>query len=402
MTLFKLLLLAFGPPLANWIVGRLWFRYRELLLSRLVFWAWLVMFMPAVILIITGVAHAVDQVIQMEHEDTPEGETLPAVFDWGRDDDKDDKASLPDAPAESTGYGMDFVDFDWVIGRGRYPLRASHYDPSLCYDANGRVIANTNCDSDPTTMASGDATFSWTGGKNGILASACANRPDLGWTIGSASQGTAGTRFTAGGSIYECRDTGGWIKCYDPGDYDPAIANAHASGYLLDQPEIAAISYCWVDLYSDPLVPYGQFVIDWSFGELVVDTAVSTPSGPLTMATAVKLLYMGSQPSQSQGWHPSVQPLPGAEDWAAGCGTPIYSPVPGKATVTYVGDDGLNVGTTMIVIEGAGGKVTLLHGDYTALQGSTVVGGVTQIGSEASNGNSSGCHSHVAPGPWSR
>ena len=303
-----------------------------------------------------------------------------------------DKTNLVD-DGRSSGYGMNFKDFNWVVGKGQYPLRASHYDPAL---------GGTNCNNDCSTMASGDATFSWTGGKDGIFASACANRPGLGWVIGNASQGTAGTRFTAGGNIYECRDTGGWIQCYDPGDYDPAIANAHANGYLLDQPEIAATSYCWVDLYSDPLVPYGQFVADWSFGELAVDTAVATPSESLDMATAVKLLYMGSLPHQSQGWHPSVQPLPGAEDWAVGCGTPLYSPVPGKATVTYVGDDGLNVGTTMIVIEGSGGMVTLLHGNYDVLVGSTVVGGVTQIGSEASNGNSSGCHSHVAHGPWSR
>jgi len=114
----------------------------------------------------------------------------------------------------------------------------------------------------------------------------------------------------------------------------------------------------------------------------------------LTIETAVKLLYVGAEPVMSQGWHRSVG-LPDGQDWTAGCRTPLYSPVPGVATVTHNGDDGLKIGNTMITVEGPGGKVTLLHGDYEALVGSQVVGGATRIGSEASNGKSTDCHSHV-------
>lgn len=369
MALTKLLLLAFGPPFINWLIGRFWFRYRELRLNKFVFVAWLVMFLPAVVLVVNGVAQAVD--IAQAQAGTHVA-VVPAAFTG--EQAPAGKAAAITAVANS---------FDWI--RQQYPLRGSHYDPAL---------GGTNCDHDCSVMASGDSTFSWAGGKDGVYASACANRPDLGWVIGSASKGTAGTRFTAGGKIYECRDTGGWIKCHKPGDYDPAIANAHAKGYLLDLPVIAEIDYCWVDLYDDPLVSYGHLIVDWQFGELAVDTAVAQASGPLTMETAVSLLYMGSERTMSQGWHSSVG-LPDAQDWTAGCRTPLFSPVPGVAKVTHNGDDGLSIGNTMITIEGPGGKVTLLHGNYDVLVGSTVVGGVTRIGSEASNGDSTDCHSHV-------
>lgn len=36
---------------------------------------------------------------------------------------------------------------------GEMEIWASVYDPAHCYDENGRVIRNINCDSDPTVMA---------------------------------------------------------------------------------------------------------------------------------------------------------------------------------------------------------------------------------------------------------
>lgn len=367
MALIKLLLLLFAPPVLNWLVGRFWETYRELRLHRFVFWAWVTAAAPAVLLIVTGVVQAVDQGMQLAEKERP-GETRPATFDWGNG--RNDEASLPDTPSESTSsFGVNFVGFDLVVGRGQYPLRPSYYDPSLCYDANGRVIANTNCDSDPTTMASGDKVADWVGGRNGIYASSCPRRPDMGWQHG--------TQFTMAGNVYECRDTGGWINCYQPGDYDPALKAT------------AEFAYCWVDVLGEPVAPYGGLITDWSFG-----TAVTVPIEPLTMETAVSLLYIGSDPEMSKGWHPSAG-LPDAQDWTAGCRKPLSSPVPGVATVTHNGDDGLGIGNTMITIEGPGGKITLLHGDYSAPVGSTVVGGVTRIGAEASNGESTDCHSHV-------
>ena len=75
-----------------------------------------------------------------------------------------------------------------------YPLRISWYDPSL---------GGTNCDSDCSTMASGDKVASWLGGRGGVYAAACP-RSD-GWHHGK--------RFELDGSVYECRDTGGWFNC---------------------------------------------------------------------------------------------------------------------------------------------------------------------------------------------
>lgn len=124
------------------------------------------------------------------------------------------------------------------------PLRVSHYNPKL---------GGTNCDHDCNTMASGDNTWSWTGGKNGVYAAAC---PPA-WPFG--------TRFSYGGATYECRDRGGWIQCYAPGERDKAITHAHSNGYLTSHPAIAETNYCWVDLYNTPPVGYGTLAYDWQF-----------------------------------------------------------------------------------------------------------------------------------------
>lgn len=88
-------------------------------------------------------------------------------------------------------------------------------------------------------------------------------------------------------------------------------------------------------------------------------------------------------------------------DVKAGCGATIYAPFTG--TITHNGLDGYNHvdsrgvvydQSTMIIIEGDGLEMTLLHGDYTPSAGSEVQQG-QPIGKEASHGWSTGCHSHI-------
>lgn len=116
---------------------------------------------------------------------------------------------------------------------GGHPLRVSHYDPSL---------GGTNCDSDCSTMASGQKVAAWVGGQNGIYAAACPTE----WPFG--------TRFKLAGKVYQCQDRGGWIKTRHAGEYDPAMG-----GFT------AAETYHWVDLLDTPPVPYGSLVHDWKF-----------------------------------------------------------------------------------------------------------------------------------------
>lgn len=112
-------------------------------------------------------------------------------------------------------------------------LSVSHYVPSQ---------GGTNCDGDCTTMASGDKVADWTIGKGGVYAAACPQE----WAFG--------TRFMLSGVVYECRDRGGYINCYDYGDYDPALK------------EPAKGQYCWVDLLNDSQgFGYGDLTSEWDF-----------------------------------------------------------------------------------------------------------------------------------------
>ena len=115
-----------------------------------------------------------------------------------------------------------------------YPLRLSYYDPSL---------GGINCDHDCTTMASGDKVAAWVNGRNGVYAAACPR--EWNWRHGA--------RFSVSGLQFECRDTGGWINCYTPGEYDPAMKS------------VAAQDYCWVDLMiPSPIAPYGTLTTNWN------------------------------------------------------------------------------------------------------------------------------------------
>ncbi len=92
--------------------------------------------------------------------------------------------------------------------------------------------------------------------------------------------------------------------------------------------------------------------------------------------------------------NPNPQPFKG-QDWATPCGTPLYAPVTGVVTAVgfdgYVGRYGSN-NSYIIVNDGAGTEVILIHGRYVAQVGQVVERGRTLIGYEASIGNSTGCH----------
>lgn len=140
------------------------------------------------------------------------------------------------ASAESTSMWSRFLRSlltDDIQGKpGDAPLRVSHYDPAA---------GGINCDSDCSTMASGEKVAAWVNGHDGTYAAACPAE----WAFG--------TRFRLYGRTYECQDRGGWIKARHPGDYDPAMRS------------MATETYYWVDLLDTPPVPYGTLVYDWQF-----------------------------------------------------------------------------------------------------------------------------------------
>lgn len=142
---------------------------------------------------------------------------------------------------KQNGRRLNFLEWQ-LANTPQKRIRISAYD----YRKGG-----VNCDSDCSVMASGDESASWLNGRNGIFAAACPSE----WAFG--------TRFIADGEMFECRDRGGWIKCYEPGDLDIAIANAHSKGYLLSEPVIAEENYCWVDLMMGTQIPYGTLTSDW-------------------------------------------------------------------------------------------------------------------------------------------
>ncbi len=82
-------------------------------------------------------------------------------------------------------------------------------------------------------------------------------------------------------------------------------------------------------------------------------------------------------------------------DYASFCGDTLYAPQNGW--VSSVGTNGFcgeyGCGNTFIEFENeVGTETVMLHGDYILQLGDTVRRGQTIIGYEASNGNSSGCH----------
>lgn len=112
-------------------------------------------------------------------------------------------------------------------------LSMSHYDPSL---------GGINCDSDCTTMASGEKVSSWVLGQDGKYAAACPQE----WP--------SGTEIRVDDITFVCKDTGGYINCYNIGDYDPAYkANS-------------TVQHCWIDALGSFGYTYGQLVPSENWG----------------------------------------------------------------------------------------------------------------------------------------
>lgn len=83
-------------------------------------------------------------------------------------------------------------------------------------------------------------------------------------------------------------------------------------------------------------------------------------------------------------------------DYAAACGTPLYSPISGTVETGFDEYDGPHGSSnSYLLITGDGVEVMLMHGEYLVRQGQTVGQG-DLVGYEASIGNSSECHTHLA------
>lgn len=84
-------------------------------------------------------------------------------------------------------------------------------------------------------------------------------------------------------------------------------------------------------------------------------------------------------------------------DYAAACGTPLYAPISG--TVERVGFDAFTgphgSANSFVLFANENSQVMLMHGEYLVHQGQSVRAGEL-IGYEASIGNSSECHTHLA------
>jgi murein DD-endopeptidase MepM/ murein hydrolase activator NlpD len=123
-------------------------------------------------------------------------------------------------------------------------------------------------------------------------------------------------------------------------------------------------------------------------------TLLAAPNGLLPY-------HPSSSPRLTQDWHG----LGGwsGYDYATYCGDVLYSPVNG--VVKYNGLDGYNhvdssghvwpQNTMLVIATRQSEELVLLHGDYTVYPGQRLVAG-QHIGYEASNGWSTGCHSHIS------
>lgn len=98
----------------------------------------------------------------------------------------------------------------------------------------------------------------------------------------------------------------------------------------------------------------------------------------------------------NNGYH-GVGNWPG-RDWITPCGTPLYAPISGDVVAVgrdaYQGPFGAN--NTYLKIDGGKWFATLLHGSYIVNVGDEVTAGRTLIGYEASEGNSTSCHTHLS------
>lgn len=125
--------------------------------------------------------------------------------------------------------------------------------------------------------------------------------------------------------------------------------------------------------------------------------AEPTDYGPVTFIYAKSVIdsrCVGLGPGCAAGWHGLEYNLP-ARDYVAGCDTPVLSPIDGTVVAnSFDGACGIyGCNNSYLTITGARLKVWLLHGHWTPQPGETVQAGQI-VGTEASLGNSSGCHTH--------
>ena len=147
-------------------------------------------------------------------------------------------------------------------------------------------------------------------------------------------------------------------------------------------------------------------------GIMVIQLFAILPIGYIAVAATIEASKQPAENVQMASlyateYRVSQQQLHGLPGWqgvdiTSGCGSPIYAPFSG--IVTYQGLDGYNhvdnrgvvwPQATMLTIQAENGlELTLLHGNYAVNRGDSITSG-QKIGTEASNGWSTGCHSHV-------
>lgn len=110
---------------------------------------------------------------------------------------------------------------------------------------------------------------------------------------------------------------------------------------------------------------------------------------------AIALPYRGDYRLISNGLHGDGD-WPG-RDYAAACGTPLYAPISGLVEAhgldEYTGPYGSR--NSFVLFSSANMQVMMMHGEYLVRRGQSVQIGEL-IGYEASIGNSSECHTHLA------
>lgn len=125
-------------------------------------------------------------------------------------------------------------------------------------------------------------------------------------------------------------------------------------------------------------------------------TAVVTRTAHKSLPAA---LYGGAGYQKTQGWHGSGAVAGYDFRSLAGCGAALYAPIDGvisRIGVEPVEVNGRLLVNTILVVENGSESVVLYHGDYIGQVGQQVRRGYTRIGTEASHGWSTGCHTHLS------
>lgn len=167
-------------------------------------------------------------------------------------------------------------------------------------------------------------------------------------------------------------DCGAWFLAHLVNKYDTrdlALAAYHAGEPAVDACDCVPGNWYYVEAV---MVAYDR---------------LATPAAGLVV----------SHPYGSHTWRVIGNGYHGGGEWpgrdlsAGECGVPVFAPIVG--TVDKKGVDYL--GNTYMVIRQGTVEVMLMHGDYTVNVGDSVTFS-TRVGWDASNGFSSGCHTHLA------